>query len=343
MDAVDRRAAAVLGWIAALVALFDGVAEVAGLKWLQEVEWPSDLYTFQHLDPEPIDVAVVGSSRSHYGLPPSGLDVCLSEALGRRTRSVGLNRLTAAAYAQDLVARTLLADNAPAVLVVEVAPETLNAQHFELDYNIASTAEPSDVPECLLHGRSPATCARPLLRGVENVAQLFDRPLADNAHITWMMLYEGGGQYCYSDDACRTRNATYDEKKRGRWQERMDRLIPSVREGRFVDYDVRGGIAAAHFRALLDRETARGVKVVVVNLPVAEAYQAQIPDEVYAEFLAAMRDELGPRGVPFVDLNTPDRQRDRASFVDPDHLNATGAERLTRALCTDTLAPLLAG
>lgn len=345
MDATDARAGAVAAWIAALLTGSAGVAEVGGLHWVQAVEWPTDLYTLGRLaGQEPIDVAVVGTSRSHYGLPPSGIDVCLSDALGRPTHTVGLNRLTASAYTEDLVARQLLADTPPRVLVVEVAPETLNAHHFELDYNLASSIEWPDMPECLGTVRTMsrvATCARPLTRGVENLAQLLARPLSDHAHITYMATYEGGGQYCYEDAACRARNAAYDKQASGRWDSRMATVIPEVRTRRFEDYTIREGLGIDHFRALLDRERGRGVHVVVVNLPVASVYQAEIPEAVQTEFEAVMREELQPRHIPFVDLNTPAAQKDRASFLDPDHLNRNGAERATRALCTEVLAPLL--
>lgn len=344
MDAADRRAGAVLAWTLALVAGSAAVAHAGGLHWVQAVEWPTDLYTLGRLEAEPIDVAVVGTSRAHYGLPPSGLDVCLSDTLGRRTRSVGLNRLTASAYTEDIVARELLADTPPRVLVVEVAPETLNAHHFELEYNLASSMTATDVPECLATVRSLgrlATCARPAMRGVENIARLLARPFSDHAHITYMATYEGGGQYCYEDEACRARNQAYDRQASGRWDSRMATVIPHVRDERFDDYDIRTGLGADHFRALLDRERGRGVQVVVVNLPVASVYQAEVPTEVYAEFLRVMDEELTPRHIPFVDLNTPAAQRDRAAFLDPDHLNRVGAERVTRQLCEDTLAPLL--
>lgn len=344
MDPTDRHALAIVGWIAALVAALDGVAAFSGLHWVQAVEWPTDLYTLGQLADEPIDVAIVGTSRAHFGLPPSGIDACLSPALGRPTRSVGLNRLTASAYTEDLVARELLATTPPKVLVVEVAPELLNDHHFEQDYNIASAADLQDVPECLGTVRSfgrLSTCARPLVRGVENTAHLYARAFTDHARITWMATYAGGGQYCFGDPSCEASNAEYDARVSRRWQRRVDTLLPTVRARRFVDYSVREGLNADHFRALLDRETARGVRIVVVNLPVADVYQAEVPAEVYAEFLAAMDAELGPRGIPFVDVNQPSWQDDRTRWLDPDHLNSRGAARLTRELCEGTLLPLL--
>jgi hypothetical protein len=334
----------VLGWLAVTVAALGGVADLGGLHWVQSVEWPTDLYTLGRLEAEPIDVAVVGTSRSHYGLPPSGLDQCLSKALERPTRSVGLNRLTASAYTLDIVAREVLADRPPRVLVVEVAPETLNAEHFEQDLNLASSAHLQDMPECLATARSPrrlTSCVRPLFRGVENVAHLLARPFGDHDHITWMATYAGGGQYCYDDDACLARNAAYDRKMAGRWQQRMDTLVPRVRDERFRDYTASTGLNIDHFRALLDRETALGVHVVVVNLPVSAAYQAQVPEGVYRDYMAALDTELGPRGVPLVDLNTPTWQDDRALWLDPDHLNSVGAQRLTQALCDTVLVDLL--
>lgn len=345
MDATDLRALGIAAWIAALVVAADVAAAVSGLHWVQAVEWPTDLYTLGQLAPEPIDVAIVGTSRAHFGMPPSAIDQCLSPALGRRTRSVALNRLTASAYTEDLVARDLLASTPPTVLVVEVAPELLNAQHFELDYNIASAASLQDVPECLGTVRSfgrLATCARPLVRGVENVAHLYARPFTDHARITWMATYAGGGQYCFDDPACRASNQEYDTRVSRRWQRRVDTLLPTVRAQRFVDYSAREGLNADHLRTLLDREVARGVRVVVVNMPVASVYQAEVPEDVYAEFLAAMDAELRPRGIPFVDFNLPAWREDRARWLDPDHLNSQGAEALTRELCEQTLLPMLA-
>lgn len=345
MDAVDRRAAALLGALAALVGLADGLAEALGLRWLQEVEWPTDLYAFGQLAPEPLDVAVVGSSRAHFGLPPSGLDVCLSARLGRPTRTVGLNRLTASAFTEDVLARDLLADTPPAVLLVEVAPETVNARHFEMDYNLSSGAAIRDVPDCLLDDPGldrAAACARPLVRGVENLAQLLQRPLDDTAHLRWMMTQHGGGQYCYADAACRARNAAYDTSRAGRWEKRLETVIGSVRSTRFRDYTIDGGLNGERLRALARREEARGVEVVLVNLPVHEVYQREVPAEVYQSFLTWAEALATAEGATWVDLNTPARQHDRAAFLDPDHLDADGAEALTRGLCEGAVGDLLA-
>lgn len=342
--ALDRRIVAVLVWVVAMIAACDALAAHLGLKYLQEVEWPSDLYAFEKLaDVAPVDVAIVGSSRAHYGLPPSALDACLGPLLGRTTRTVGLNRLTASAYAEDLVARDLLVQP-PKVLIVELAPETLNAAHFELDYNLKSTANLVDIPECLGAARSPervVSCVRPVLRGVENIAHLIDRPLSDHAHISWMMQYEGGGQYCFDAPECVARNADYDARHAGRWAERMRSLIPEIRAGRFGVYQIREGLPAAHFRALVTRARAAGTRVVAINLPVSAAYQAEIPATDYATFLDVVDGLSGALHFRFVDMNTPEWQAARPLFLDPDHLDGEGAARLAHDVCTEVLQPLL--
>jgi hypothetical protein len=322
-------------WLTVLLALAHGLSATLGLKYVQEVEWPTDLYALQQLDGPAPDVAIVGSSRAHYGLPPSALDHCLGERLGRPTETVAANRLAASLYAADIVARDLFSGRrAPKVLVVEVAPESLNANHFELDYNVASSADLADIPECVADGGPSWTaCARPLVRGVENIAFYLHRPWTDHRHVEWMALYHGGGQYCYDDDACLARNAAYDGAHAERWQTRVDRVLPHVRRERFRDYAVGTGLPSAHFVALLDRARADGARVVVVNMPVSATYAAEIPDEATEAFSAWVTATAAEHGARYVDFDVPAWREQRELFLDPDHLDAEGALRLSRALC----------
>jgi hypothetical protein len=345
LDDTDRRGFAVLGWLAAWLAVAGVAAQLLGLKYVQEVEWPTDLFAQANLRrPAPVDVAIVGSSRSHYGLSPSAIDACLTPQLGRPVHTASSNRLAASLYAADIVAQDLYSGpNAPKVLVVEVAPESLNANHFELDYNVAASADLQDVPECVAAALTGpptlATCARPLVRGVENLAFLLHRPLTDHRHITWMALYEGGGQYCFDSPECEARNADYDTRHAGRWQTRVERVLPHVRGERFVDYSVDRGLPSAHFVALLDRARADGTQVLVANLPVSATYNAEVPPAAYATYLGWVKPTAEAHGARFLDLNVPAWQ-DRALYVDPDHLNHVGAKRLSERLCAEVVGAL---
>ncbi len=339
-DNTDWRGFAILGWIAAFVAIADLAAEALHLKYIQEVEWPTDVFAASTLDRDhPIDVGIVGSSRSHYGLAPTAIDACLSQRLGRATHTVSANRLAASTYATDILARDLFTGaRLPKVLVIEVAPESLNANHFELDYNVASSADVRDVPECVaaavLGPPTLSTCARPLVRGVENLAFLLHRSVTEHRHITWMTLFAGGGQYCFGTPECEARNTDYDQRHAGRWQTRIDRVLPKVRTERFVDYAVGAGLPSVHFVAMLDRARAQGVATLVVNLPVSAAYQAEVPSDATAVYLDWVGHTTAQHGGRFLNLNELDWQV-RSEYVDPDHLNSKGALRLSQRLCAE--------
>lgn len=334
----DRRGFAVLAWLGLLLLLTSLLSSALGLKYVGEVEWPTDLFAISHLeDPRPLDVGIAGSSRTHYAFAPRLIDACLGARLGRPTRSLSVSRLAASTYAIDILARDLYSDERqPRVLVAEVAPDALNAAHYELNHNVATSADPRDVPECLAASfqGEPAlsACARPLFRGGESLAFLLHRPFTNHDHITWMALYEGGGQYCFGHPDCGARNADYDRGHRGRWQARLERVIPKVRIERFADYRIHGGLPALHFEAMLRRAAREGVQVLVVNLPVSETYQREIPAEHYATFQSYVESTSAAHGARYLDWNLGDWQ-DRTLYIDPDHLNAEGARRASETLC----------
>ena len=78
-----------------------------------------------------------------------------------------------------------------------------------------------------------------------------------------------------------------------------------------------------------------------IELPVSAEYQAEVPKEAYATFLARMNALSTQLAFQFVDANTVDWQGQRALFLDPDHLDADGAEKMAGSLCRDVLVPLL--
>lgn len=340
MDAVDRRGLSILGWLVFYLALADLFASSLGLKYMLAVEWPTDLFALAQVQRgPPIDVGIVGSSRSHYGLMPKAVEACLAARQGRPARVELATRVTASAYTVATLAADLFTGSRqPRALVVEVAPDALARDHFEQRHNVATSMELADLPACL--GEVPATrlrpgdCLRPLVRGVENLAFLFHRPFTDHAHLTWMALVEGGGQYCAGAPGCAARNADYDRRHTGRWQTRVDAILPKVATERFGDYAIDGGLSARAFLRLLDDSAAQGVTVLAVNLPVSAAYQAEIPPSAYARFDDWILAATAARGARYVDWNTG-AFADRALYIDPDHLNATGAQQASAALCAE--------
>lgn len=345
-DPIDQRAGAILLALALLLGLANVVSQQLHLKALQATEWPTDIYALQNIDRGvAVDVGVVGSSRTHYALPPSALDLCLSEKLGRPTETVAVNRMRASAYTIDISAREVFSHvGAPPVLIAEVAPESLNAYHFELDFSVSANADVEDMPACVSAafrrgGPEFSSCARPLLRGVENIAFLLHRDWTDHRHIEWMATYHGGGQYCYEDEECLARNAAYDAENRGRWESRVANILPDIAPQRFANYQV-GGLPAAHFVAMLARAQRLGQALFVVNLPVHALYQARIPPEDYAAFMDWTRKMVAAYHAHFLDYNVAAWQQDREMFLDPDHLNSKGGRRLSEAVCAEVVRAL---
>ena len=84
------RGRRVLGWTVLLVLVLTAVLEGLGFRYVQNVVWPTDLVTFQHMDTGPLDVVILGSSRASFAFSPTAIDRCLASELGGATRSVNL-------------------------------------------------------------------------------------------------------------------------------------------------------------------------------------------------------------------------------------------------------------
>jgi hypothetical protein len=340
---VDLRAAAILGWCAVLITLALAVSDRLGLKYVQEIIWPTDLYAFQHIQTGPIDVAILGSSRTTFGLAPTALDPCLSRAVGRPVRSYNLARVFASMQTERIMARDLLVDERiPRIAVVEVAPEILSARHHEHTYNTATQAGLPEVPGCLRDARSGddlVACARAPLRGVENIAWLLSGQYRDVDHLSWMMVHQRGGQFCYGSPECQEHNRIYADRLNRRWFFRMENVIPTLTADRFTGWRL-GGAAGQAMDDLIAEASTRGYRLVFLNMPVHGVYQERVPPEDYAEFLAYMQRISAESGAVFLDANTSEWQGARERFHDPDHLSASGTERLSGELC-EALAPLL--
>ncbi|WP_212525579.1 hypothetical protein [Actibacterium sp. MT2.3-13A] len=86
---------------------------------------------------------------------------------------------------------------------------------------------------------------------------------------------------------------------------------------------------------LFDRAERAGVKVVVVKLPLTEAFRSQLPRE--AAFDRMLAERLSARGIPFHDLSAA--VEDPSLYFDTDHLNRQGVEALYRDHLRAILAP----
>lgn len=328
---------ALLGWCAALCALALTISEAANLKYAQALVWPTDLYAFQQIETGPIDVALIGSSRTTFGLAPTAIDSCLQRARRQPSTTYNLSRVFASMSTERIVARDLLdGERVPRVAVIEVAPETLAARHHEHTYNTASQVGIPDLPGCITEARSIddlTACSRAPFRGVENLAWLISGERSDINHLRWMMLQQRGGQWCFGSPVCAAHNQRFATVLKPRWQMRLDRVLPNLTEERFGDWSLGEGQGHEALVSLIEEADERGYELLLLNMPVHQLYLDEIPEEAYAEYLAYLDEISREFGVKLHDANSPSWNAARQLYHDPDHLNAAGALQLSNELC----------
>lgn len=342
-----RRGLAIALWALLGCLFLYGVQDAAGLKYVQGVIWPTDIYTFQRAIDGPIDVAVVGSSRASFAVSPSRMDACLAERGVAGTQTVSLARTFATAKTADQLRRDLLAgERTPQVLVLAVGPEFFNEHNHQSHESTAANTDLSGIPAALGQARglqSALAALRPLTRGVENIAIFLTRRHETEDHLRWMMLHHGGGQFCYDSEACSDSNKAIRTTMRSRWDLVQRNLIPQVGEERFARYAVGDGRVHDALRETLRWAKANDVEVVLAHVPLHTTFQAQIPPAVRKRLGAYLAD-LAPRYD--VTRFTPSSSRwptTRSLYTDADHLSAIGSRRFTDELCKEVIAPMLSG
>jgi hypothetical protein len=340
------RGLAILGWLFTFLLALSLGTRAAGLKYVQGVIWPSDLNTFRHLPTDvPIDVAILGSSRASFDLPPAALDRCLSEKLGRPTRTVNLARAYANSSTLRSVAHDLLvAPRTPKVLLLALEAESLDAHNPQNASYVAYQAELEDIPNSIARADTLGqffASFRPLIRGTESLALLLSRrPLAE-ARLRWMMIEFGGGQYCYTGEVCDKNNRDVESSVREGWTAVEKEQLANLATERFGHYQARTGRGRDDMDALLREAKERGSKVAIVNVPLHFRWMQATPPQVTAEYLEVENALAAAHDVPIYSANTPKRQLDARDYVDDNHLTASAALELSDAVCADFLAPLL--
>jgi len=346
MNGTTRHGLQIIAVAFAACLLLNLLVERAGLKYVQGVIWPTDLPAFAQLPSEPIDVAVFGSSRASFALPPDGLDFCLSETLGRPTNTVNLARTFATAYDAEVVVRDLLDDNPPEVLVLAVGAEFVDEYNHQFSAGLAAHAGVADIPTNLAHARGLSdvfAAIFPIGRGAESAALYLSGRYDNEARLTWMMIHHGGGQFCYGNTPCERQNKAYEKLLSDRWDAVSANVLPTLREDRYEPYLVGDGQVHDGLLALLDWARARDVQVAFVKLPMHGDFQEGIPRSVRQSFTAYIDAIAEEHGAIVYDGHNRDYRTNRRWYLDPDHLNADGAKRFTKTVCRKVLAPMLGG
>jgi len=342
---LTRRGMTVILWalVASLACAL--LVEQRGLRWVQGVVWPNDLYAFQQIEQGPLDVAVIGSSRAAFGVSPSSLDLCLSQQLGRPTHSVNLSRSFLTTYAADLLTEQLLVGpRAPQVLVLGIEPEIFDEHNPKLPINVATMAGLVDIPEALgtvRDLRGLFAVLRPMGRGPETLALYASGRWDSKPWLRWMMLHHGGGMFCTGSEQCRRHNKDVEASLREWWDIVATTLLPNLKAQRFPAYEAGTGPVHHHTERLLARAERQGVQVVLMELPRHPAFRQAMPSEVGPRYQAYLSTLLEAHPLTLHRVPTDDWTLHRAYYVDAEHLTAAGAHRVSKDLCR-SIAPLLA-
>lgn len=344
--AVTHKGLLVIAWCLVFGLGATLVARALGLEYLQGVIWPTDLNTFSRLPTaEPIDVAVLGSSRASFGLPPSALDACLSQRLGRSTRSVNLARAFATTPTfLDQAEELLEGERTPEVLLLAIGPEALDPHNHQNAAMMAQQADLEDIPSSILQVRTlneAFASLRPLFRGSENLAILLSGRHRSEQRLRWMMTFHGGGQYCYGSTFCDRNNHDVETVLAEQWDEAERRILPNLAAERFSDYAAGTGRADRATQQLVAWARANDVTLAIVNLPLHNQFMGAMPEGVYERYRAVLDDVVTRHELPLYDANTVQRRLRRTDYVDADHLSAVAARQLAEDVCAELLLPLL--
>jgi len=342
---ITRHGLTILGWTLLFGLGLSQAVESAGLKWVQGVVWPSDIHTFSQTEPRPIDVVVLGSSRASFAVSPSALDECLGKELSRPTESVNLSRTFATAWSASVLAEELLSEErTPEVLVLAIGPEFFdesNPKHVtEIDANISL----QDMPASLLQARDLETLIatmRPLGHGMERAALFLADRHDQDAHLRWMMLHHGGGQYCVGSRACEDNNIGVVTQLSDRWDAFLDRG-ETLMKARFEDYRVGDGPVHSHMLELIAWAQEHEIRLVLAELPMHREFLSRVPPEAWETYQAHLDWLEAEHGLVRFSSESPAWAKTRSRYLDPDHLSDGGSLRYTNELC-QALAPLVEG
>lgn len=340
-----RRGVASLLWFLAMLVGTSVASEAAGLRYVQNIVWPSDIFSFQRGIEGPLDVVTFGSSRGSFGFSPSALDECLGDALDRPTQTANLSRIYSTGLTWNHLAENVLVDDkVPRVLVIGVTAEALNDNNHK-NYRIFEVeGRVGDVPEMLAESRDLRTALAalsPVAQGPESLALLLGGRFDNEDRLRWLMTHHGGGQFCFEGAACDEQNETYATLASYRWSKWNAEREGSAAEGRFGSWERGGGLNHRRGVETLEWAKEQGVTVLFVNMPLHPRFFRVIPGDVYAAHLRAFR-ALEQEGVHVWDANlSPWRAQDE-HWLDPDHTSPSGAALLSHELC-EQLVPLLDG
>lgn len=326
------------GGFLGLLLLTQFAARWLGLGYWQPVvnNQALKMYLYQ-LDGLAPDILFLGTSKVNRAVIPAVVEEGQGSVFCLGQRGMGLQ-------AQAIVLRDVLRTNGrPRLVVLEITPAMLNANHGGFRDVLRFYASPSDLVRAVPRLRTPAAW-RAAGQGVfRGMTSLYLRAWSRILH---------GGQERQLASIRRLKGGRYDpvppegmqrlsDLTVGEQQDLLGKIREEGRRSYMRHYEI-GGMATEGLEQIIRLTRRQGIGLVLFNPPVTRAYRRAMyrPDE-YARYLRYVEEISRREGIPFHDLDDGRLQLTPADFHDFGHLNAAGAEKVSRYMARDLLGPAL--
>jgi hypothetical protein len=289
------------------------------------------------------DVLLFGSSKTLRGLVPTIIEDELGAALGRPVTAFNLAQRGTGAFGNSLIMRDALASNGnPAVVVLELSPAALNANHDNVPYALLHNCSLWDLARSIRWLNSPkrATAAtRGAFRGISNLSLYGHHAIFPHGlEARLERLAERRGRRFADPVGADLRLSEFPRRKR---REMLRHLRTNIRH-RFMDRYRIGGPSERGFREICRLTHELGIRLVVFNPPVTKQYRRALCTEAerrsYARYISGA---VATYDFEYHDLDGNALHLTEDDFVDFGHLNDFGATKLSRHMALSVLAPLM--
>lgn len=344
-----KRIFLVILWGLILFTVLDWFAASSGLIWWQPVSCDQTLKFQAFLNaPGRFDVVFLGSSRMEIGLTPGIVEKVVEEETGRTVSCFNLSQPAGLVRTDRVIIRDLFqGERMPEIVVLGVEARGFNTMSRRTGEYVDYYARPRDIlselPDIVSAGfQSSATGA--LGRAPSSLLQYITHPPSDetcsNKVRFWEMTKGHGAPFRTMGRRGAGKPREHDTPK---WQNLLRKRKSFVRENLLNDYRI-GDSAKTALEEIFALTRERGIRLVVVNLPVTLDYMDFYEPGEYESYLEFVERACAAAGVPFIDFNPlgPSAKRiaDRF-FYDPDHLGPKGSNIFSGRLAQEVVAPLL--
>lgn len=331
----QRRGRRTLLWC---IAVFVGVQFLGGL--LLDYRWPQvrfpmaaeKLARLRRLPRSP-DIVCLGSSRLDGGFYAGEVQ----ELLRRTTGDTSIGVFNASIPAGDPVTADYMMERLldegikPAVVVVEVSPETLARRNVWLGQHLLRQFTWMDVPQ-YFDDVCTAGCLNDLLRARLLPLSVHRREICRESYAT---LKVRSRRLIGSGDRLAAGTAPKDESRK--LPPSAEATFKGVRAARKRLADFRiGGSASESLERLIQRCRGGGIQVILVGVPVSTPHRDLYTPEIDAVYRNYLRRLTETYECQFVDYR--DRVPD-SGFRDNHHVVPSGAVLFSRQLAGEVLAP----